>query len=72
MERVTSAQLGLFDTVDREKREKLMQAIDKVNGEHRQLIKLAVQGNGREWKLKQEQLSQRYTTKLSDIIKIKT
>lgn len=69
---VTSAQLGLFDTVDREKREKLMQVIDKVNGEHQQLIKLAVQGNGREWKLKQEQLSQRYTTKLSEIIKIKT
>lgn len=64
----TNSQLGLFDTVDREKRERLMQAIDKVNGEHRNLVKLAVQGNGREWKLKQEQLSQRYTTDISEIL----
>lgn len=68
---VTSAQLGLFDTVDREKREKLMQAIDKVNGEHRHLIKLAVQGNGRDWKLKQEQLSKRYTTDINEVLTIK-
>lgn len=67
---VASAQLGLFDTIDREKREKLMLAIDKVNGEYRQLIKLAVQGNGREWKLKQEQLSQRYTTDMNEILTI--
>lgn len=67
---VTSAQLGLFDTVNREKREKLMQAIDRVNGEHRQLVKLAVQGNGRDWKLKQEQLSQRYTTDINEILTI--
>ena len=67
---VTSAQMGLFDTVDRDKRERLMRAIDKVNGEHRQLIKLAVQGTGREWKLKQEQLSQRYTTDMNEILTI--
>ena len=67
---VTNAQLGLFDTVDRKKRDKLMLAIDKVNGEYRHLIKLAVQGNGREWKLKQEQLSQRYTTDMNEILTI--
>lgn len=48
-----------------------MQALDKVNGEHRQLVKLAVQGNGQEWKLKQEQLSKRYTTDINEIISIK-
>lgn len=68
---VTSAQLGLFDTVDREKREKLMQAIDKVNGEHRHLVKLAIQGSGRDWKLKQEQLSKRYTTDINEVLTIK-
>lgn len=68
---VTSAQLGLFDTVDREKREKLMQAIDNVNGEHRHLVKLAVQGNGKDWKLKQEQLSKRYTTDINEVLTIK-
>nr|DAP86234.1 MAG TPA: hypothetical protein [Caudoviricetes sp.] len=64
------AQLGLFDSVDREKRERLQQAIDKINGEHSQLVKLAIQGTGRDWKLKQEQLSGRYTTDISQIINI--
>ncbi|WP_434476205.1 DUF4113 domain-containing protein [Bacteroides intestinalis] len=48
-----------------------MQAIDKVNGEHRHLVKLAVQGNGRDWKLKQEQLSKRYTTDINEVLTIK-
>lgn len=65
------AQLGLFDRVDRDKQERLMQAIDKINGEHGNNIKLAVQGTGRGWKLKQEQLSGHYTTNLNQIIDIK-
>lgn len=64
------AQLGLFDSVDRKKRERLMETVDKINGKHNQRIKLAVQGNGRDWKLKQEQLSRRYTTDINQIIKI--
>ncbi|MFV0588704.1 Y-family DNA polymerase [Bacteroides reticulotermitis] len=64
------AQLGLFDTVDREKRERLLNAIDKINGEHSHRIKLAIQGSGRDWKLKQEMLSQRYTTDMSEILTI--
>lgn len=63
-------QLGLFDSVDREKHNKLMQIVDKINGEHGERIKLAVQGNGREWKLKQEQLSRHYTTNINQIINI--
>lgn len=55
-------QQNLFDNVDRNKRERLMQALDKINGECHSYVKLAVQGNGRNWKLKQEQLSRRYTT----------
>lgn len=47
-----------------------MQIVDKINGEHGQRIKLAVQGNGREWMLKQEQLSGRYTTDINQIINI--
>lgn len=64
------AQLGLFDSVNREKREKLQQAIDRINGENSQRVKLAVQGTGRDWKLKQEQLSKRYTTDISEILTI--
>lgn len=67
-----NSQRGIFDTVDREKRERLMQTIDQINGKYGIPVKLAVQGNGREWKLKQEQLSKCYTTKLTDIIVIKT
>lgn len=64
------AQLGLFDSTNREKHERLQQAIDKINGEHSQRVKLAIQGMGREWKLKQEQLSGRYTTDINQIINI--
>lgn len=66
----TYAQMGLFDPVNRTKREKLMQAVDRINGEHDQFVKLAIQGAGREWRLKQEQLSQRYTTDINEIITI--
>lgn len=64
------AQLGLFDTVDREKRERLLNAIDTINGDHSNRIKLAIQGTGRDWKLKQEMLSQRYTTDMNEILTI--
>lgn len=64
------AQLGLFDTTDRPKRERLMQAIDRINGKHDRHVRLAAEGTGREWKLKQEQLSRRYTTDMNEIITI--
>lgn len=64
------AQMGLFDKIDRTKREQLMQTIDQINGKHSQLVKLAIQGSGRDWKLKQEQLSQRYTTDINEILTI--
>lgn len=67
----TNAQLGLFDSVDRDKRERLMQVVDKVNGNHQHHVKLAIQGSGRDWKLKQEQLSRRYTTDINEVIIIK-
>lgn len=63
-------QHNLFDTVDRGKRERLMSAIDNINGKHGHSVKLAVQGQGSDWKLKQEQLSKHYTTDLGDIIEI--
>lgn len=66
-----SVQMGLFDTIDRDKRERLMQTIDRINGEHSQLVKLAVQGSGRNWELKQEQLSKHFTTNINEILTIK-
>ena len=49
----------------------LMKAIDKINTAiGQQKIKLAIQDKDRVWKMKQEKLSPRYTTKLSEIITI--
>ncbi len=67
----SAAQLGLFDAIDHEKRNKLMQSLDQINEKFPHAVKLAIQGKGRDWKLKQESLSACYTTKLKDIITIK-
>lgn len=51
----------------------LMTAVDKINAMYgQQKIRLAAQDQKRVWKMKQEKLSPRYTTKLSDIIIIHT
>nr|WP_262895212.1 DUF4113 domain-containing protein [Parabacteroides distasonis] len=42
------------------------------SGFSRNNLSLAVQGGQRRWKLKQELLSPCYTTKVNDIIKVKT
>jgi DNA polymerase V len=48
-----------------------MNAIDKINESFgQQKIKLASQDIKRVWKMKQEKLSPRYTTKLEDIITV--
>lgn len=64
------AQLSLFDNIDRKKRDRLMEAIDEINGEHSNKVKLAVQGSGREWRLKREFLSKHYTTDINEIMTI--
>jgi DNA polymerase V len=64
-------QLMLFQNSN-PKHEKLMLIIDKLNNDFgQQKIKIASQDLGRTWKMKQEHLSPRYTTKLSEIITIK-
>ena len=63
-------QLGVFDNIDRDKRKRLMETVDQINDKYGVSIKLAAQGNGRDWKYKQEQLSQRYTTNVNEIITI--
>jgi DNA polymerase V len=63
---------NIFDKTDRKKQHKLIQTIDKLNHEYgRDKVKLAVQGNGKEWKLRQEKLSKRYTTNWNEIIEVK-
>jgi DNA polymerase V len=64
-------QFNLFENSN-PKHHPLMIAIDKINSLFgQQKIKLASQDQKRVWKMKQERLSPRYTTRLSDIIIVK-
>lgn len=65
-------QLNLFHS-DQNKHDALMGAIDRLHrrfGPHQ--IKLAHQDLKTTWKMRQEHLSPRYTTEISDIIRVKT
>jgi len=64
-------QLSLF-TKENPKHLELMKTIDTINksiGRHK--IKFGSEDLGRQWKMRQERLSQRYSTSLTDIIEIK-
>lgn len=63
---------SLFDRVDREKQTAVMRKLDEINAKYgRDTIKIAAQGSGQKWKLRQEKLSPCYTTRWQDIIKVR-
>lgn len=65
-------QLNMFDKVDRTKRKNLMLAYDAVNNKMgRDTLRLTVQGFDRKWKMKQEQLSPCYTTRITELLEVK-
>lgn len=67
----TDRQLNIF-CEENPKHVNLMKSIDQLNskiGEKK--IRLGSQSLGRTWKMRQERLSPAYTTKLSDLIKVK-
>ncbi len=69
----TDIQQDIFTENDAEGQKKLSMVIDSINRRYgRDKIKLAIQGSGQEWKLRQEKLSQRYTTDWNGIIHVKT
>ena len=64
-------QLSLLENSDR-RHGSLMQSIDQLNARFgQQKIRLASQDTRRVWKMKQEKLSPKYTTRLSDVIVVK-
>ncbi len=68
----SSFQQDIFDKTERKKHRDLLKTIDNLNREFgRDKVKLAVQGDGKEWKLRQEKLSKRYTTNWNEIIEVK-
>lgn len=64
-------QMSIFDNVDRDKHKRAMLAMDSMNDRYgRNIVKLAAQGSGHNWKLVREKLSPNYTTQWNDIITI--
>jgi DNA polymerase V len=64
-------QLSMFENSNK-KHLSIMKAMDEINLVYgQQKIKLACQDLQKVWKMKQEKLSPSYTTKLTDIIKVK-
>jgi len=65
-------QFGIFDTVNRDRDKKLMQSFDKVNARFgKDIVRYAVQGFRKNWKIRQLLLSQCYTTDINQILTIK-
>ncbi|MFD2245212.1 Y-family DNA polymerase [Pontibacter ruber] len=62
-------QASLLDTVDRDKHQRLMQALDKLNSAWgRDKVTCAAQGTTRPWQLKCEKKSPCYTTRLGQLL----
>lgn len=68
----TSVQSSMFDAGDRSKNKTIMQSLDSLNKSFgKDMIRFAVQGYERKFRLKSEWLSPKYTTRIEDIIKVK-
>jgi DNA polymerase V len=64
-------QQSIWDNLNREKQSELMSIVDKITATMgRDVVKFAIQGTKKRWKLKQEKLSPCYTTKWEDILTI--
>ncbi|MCM8531351.1 MAG: DUF4113 domain-containing protein, partial [Lentisphaeraceae bacterium] len=65
-------QPDMFDTVDREKRQRLMLSMDKLNQQlGRDTVRTLGSGTKRQWATKRELLSKRYTTCWSELLEVK-
>lgn len=67
-----AVQTNLFDTVDRDKQAALSKAIDEINMRNgHDTVRMAVQGSGQNWYVRNEYISKQYTTDIKDIIVVK-
>lgn len=65
-------QQSLFDDALQTKNKQLMQAMDKVNKTiGKEVVRMAVQGFKKAYRLRADHLSPRYTTRLSDLLKVR-
>jgi DNA polymerase V len=66
-------QLGLFDTRDRQKDQRLMAALDNTNTSYgKDIVRYASHGYGKQWKLRASRVSPCYTTRLDQIMTVKS
>jgi len=69
----TSRQASLWDDSNREKNEKLLETIDRINKKAGLgKVKFAIQGSEENWKMRQLNLSPHYTTDWNDLLIIDT
>ena len=68
----SAIQTNLFDPIDRAKQARLADAIDAINRRNgHDTVKVAIQGTApKNWGLKQEHISQQYTTNLLEVIQV--
>jgi DNA polymerase V len=68
----STVQASCFDQTDRKKNGRVMETIDKINRRlGKEVVRSAVQGFERSYRLKAEHLSPCYTTRIGEILKIK-
>ena len=68
----SDVQTDLFYHLNIEQHNRLMKQIDKLNYRYgKDTIKLGVMGMKKEWMLKREQLSRRFTTNWDEILTLK-
>jgi DNA polymerase V len=68
----SSVQGNCFETADREKNGLVMETVDKINAAlGKEIVRSAVQGFDRKYRLKAGRLSPRYTTRMEEILKIR-
>ena len=69
----TAVQTYLFDTVDRARQSALAEAIDRINRKNgHDTVRIALQGYDTTWHIKSEHRSRQYTTRLDEIIQVKS
>jgi DNA polymerase V len=68
----SSVQGSFFDSADRKKNQQVMRTIDQINQSvGKEVLRAASQGFERAYRLKTDYLSPRYTTRITEILKIK-
>ena len=68
-----AVQTYLFDSVDRQKQSALAEAVDRINRKNgRDTVRIALQGYDVSWHLKCEYKTCQYTTRLDEIIRVKS